>query len=361
MAFLWKIRSPKKCRLSFSLSLVLFSLFFVLAPVSINAEPVAASSLGTITANLDTPCGLAIQPGTGHLFVSANKTIFRLDSEKKSKTIEINGFNSDSFGKDPTYNIGALGLAFLSPEILIVGGGDQSDGSELLYFFEVGGIPLTQETVIKSNAAKFTSGPIKPGKDSEKGEGNFFGLAVWESQIFVTCNGDDSKGWISKINFQEDKPGPLSPFINSSQHTKDDAPAGIAISPEGKLIVSQVGELNLPGDSLLSIYDPKTGKFERSLPTGLNDLLAIAYSPTTGKLYGLDFSWITPERGGLFLLEPGEKSVKTTKVVSLDKPTAMVFSPEGTLYLSVLGTPPKVEGDAKPPSSGKVLAIYDKL
>ena len=40
---------------------------------------------------------------------------------------------------------------------------------------------------------------IKAGKESAKGEGNFYALEIVDKDIFVTCNGDDTKGWISKI------------------------------------------------------------------------------------------------------------------------------------------------------------------
>ncbi len=45
------------------------------------------------------------------------------------------------------------------------------------------------------------------------------------------------------------------------------------------LVVGQMGEMNVPGDSLLCMYDAATGKLQKSLKTGLHDIAGLAYSP----------------------------------------------------------------------------------
>lgn len=310
--------------------------------LSVCSQVAGAESLPAVRLvadEFDNPCGVAVQPATGHVFVGAHKSIFRVvPAPRASRSTEIRGFSSDVYGKGPMYNISALGLLFLDASTLVVGGGGELDGSELVYFYRVGQAPRAEAEAIEASASAFISGPIKPGGDSEKGEGNFFALAQKGSDIFVTCNGDDTKGWIARIQLEGGKPGPLAPFIKSKVETGVDAPTGATICPEGKLVVSQLGEINIPNDSLLTVYDPQTGKLEKKLPTGLNDLVAVAYSPKSGKLYGLDFSWMAPDKGGLFLLEPGDVSIKASRIAGLDKPTAMAFAEDGTLYITLLGT-----------------------
>ncbi|MCA9070055.1 MAG: hypothetical protein KDA84_14080, partial [Planctomycetaceae bacterium] len=135
----------------------------------------------------------------------------------------------------------------------------------------------------------------------------------------------------------------------------------IAVSEDNKLVVGQMGEVTVPGDSLLTIYDPKTfnpdePKAEKSWKTGLSDIAGLAYSPKTKKWYCSDFAWAKPEDGGLFELTIEGDKVTTKKLASLDKPTALAFDKDGNLYVAVFGTAPKdwKEGDMTP---GKLLMI----
>ena len=67
------------------------------------------------------------------------------------------------------------------------------------------------------------------------------------------------------------------------------------------------------------------------------------------------------KEGGLFQLiaetKDGKQSLKTTKLASLDKATALTFAPDGTLYITVIGT--GKEGDEKKP--GKLLKVAPGL
>jgi hypothetical protein len=62
--------------------------------------------------------------------------------------------------------------------------------------------------------------------------------------------------------------------------------------------------------------------------------------------------------GGLFRLDAAAMGVKATKIAGLDKPTALAFAPDGTLYLTVVG--PK-KADENAPKEGKLLKIAPGL
>jgi hypothetical protein len=237
------------------------------------------------------------------------------------------------------YEFGPLGLAFADKHTLIVGDGSQPDGNEIVRIYTVGLKPLPRDQVRKAEDMTSFSTPIPPGEDSFQGEGNFFGVAVHGSTIFITSNGDDSKGWICKLELDLKKPAPLPlvPFIKSKELTDTNAPMGATMSPAGKLVVCQFGAPNSYPDSLLTFYDPASGKLEAKLRTGLRDLIGVAYHPKTGQLYGLDFSWAAPSDGGLYRLEPKAPALEVGKLARLDKPTALVFTPTGQLYVTVLG------------------------
>lgn len=296
-----------------------------------------AVTVKTLVTNLENPSGLAIQDGTGHVFVASRYGIYRYDAKGKTVDLEIAGYPTDVYGKGPKYNVGPLGVAFMSKDQLVVGDGSRPDGEELVRIYKVGDKPVAKW--VKEDTAVQTLGPIKAGDKTAKGEGNFYGVAVGGGDIFITCNGDDTKGWVAKSVIKDGKAGPLELTIATKEATNVDAPVAITFSPDGKeLVIGQMGEMNVANDALLTFYDPKTGKLKKSLKTGLSDIAGLAYSPKTKKLYATDFSWVDTTKGGLFELKIDGDKVTAEKIVSLDKPAAIAFDKEGNLYLTAFGT-----------------------
>ncbi len=329
-----------------------------------------ALELKEMVINLDNPSGLAIHPKTGHVFIASHDGIHRfIPGELPLKCpLEVTGFPTDVYGKGPKYNISALGVAFLDDEHLVVGDGSRPDAEELVRVYKIAekhsGKPQ------KETDAVYTTGPIGASEESVKGEGNYYGVAVLDGVVYVTCNGDDTKGWISKFSIKDGKATPLTPYIATKIATNVDAPVPIAVSPDNKtLVVGQMGEVGTPGDSLLTIYDPKTfnpkePKAEKKWETGLSDIAGLAYSPKTKKWYCTDFAWAKPEDGGLFELNIEGDKVTAKKLAKLDKPTALAFDKEGNLYVAVFGTaiPEKDDEnnknqDADKMTPGKLLMI----
>jgi glucose/arabinose dehydrogenase len=309
--------------------------------------------------NLDNPSGLAIHPKTGHVFIASNDGVHRfIPGELPLKCVlAVSDFPTDVYGKGPKFNISALGLAFLDDEQLVVGDGSLPDGQELVRVYKIPEKHDGKYLKAKEDAA-FTVGPIEAGEESVMGEGNYYGVAVLDGTVYVTNNGDDTKGWISRFSVKDGKPTELEPFIATKVATGVDAPVPIAVQ-EGELYVGQMGEVTgKPGDSLLTIYDPSSidkddPKARKSYETGLHDIAGLAYSDKTQKWYATDFAWEKPEDGGLFELTVDGDKVTAKKLAKLDKPTAVAFDKDGNLYVTVFGT--KKEGDSMTP--GKLLQI----
>lgn len=303
----------------------------------------------TVLTGLSNPCGIAIHAASGHVFVSdsAAHRVIRFDPKSSKSYPVITGFPEDIYGKGPKYAIGPLGLLFLDNETLVVGGGSRVDGKETVQVYT---LPAVGKT-IKADECKYELGPIAPGEASAMGEGNFYDLVADHHAIYLSSNGDDTKGWVLRIPLKDGTPTALEPFIATKVATEVDAPVGLAIDGHGMLVVGQMGEVNVPGDSLYTVYNPKDGSLLTKAPTGLHDIAGLAYSPKSGKLYCVDFAWVDPKQGGLFRLDisssGGETTVKAVKLASLDKPSALAFAPDGALYVTVFG--PAEEGVREKP------------
>lgn len=300
----------------------------------------AAPQPTPLVTELDNPSGIAVHGGTGHVFITSRPGVYRYVPDTGKVKFEVKGFQTDIYGKGPKYNIGPLGVACLGDSHLIVSDGSQPDGKELVRVYRIAA--TAPATPAAANSQEFTLGPIAAGKESAKGEGNFYAIAVGDKALYVTSNGDDTKGWILKADLAQGKPGKLVPFIPTKPLVNVDAPVAITFSPDKRqLVVGQMGEMNVANDSLLCTYDPSTGKLLKSLKTGLHDIAGLAYSPKTGKLYAVDFAWVNTSQGGLFRLDVQGDTVKAEKILSLDKPTALAFDKAGRLYLSQFGTADK--------------------
>ena len=290
----------------------------------------------TLVTGLTNPCGIAIQPETGHVFISDSGAgrVVRIIEGKIEEV--VTGSPKDIYGKGPMYDVGPMGLAFLDKNTLVVGDGGYVDGKEYLRVFNIPAAGSPALDYEKDAAQK--SGPIE-GTDEVKPEGNLYALAVTKNAVYVTCNGDDTKGWVSKAELNGTKLGELKRSIATKEATNVDAPVGITVSNEGHLVVGQMGEINLPNDSLLTFYSAKDGKMLMNLKTNLYDISGLAYSPAKKLLYAVDFAWMKTEEGGLFRLDKSTSdSVKAVKIASLDKPTAIAFGADGTCYITVIGT-----------------------
>ena len=332
-------------------------------------ESASGPQAKVLVTNLDNPCGLAIHPETGHLFIATRVAVYHYAPQEQDREKKIGyhiiGFPTDIYGKGPEYQIGALGLAFFDNKHLVVGGGSRPDGEELLHVFEIDESADHDELKpIQEDDAKFTLGPIAASDMTARGEGNFYGVAVIEKSVFITCNGDDTYGWVARTQFQDDQFGDLELYIPTKQKTAEklgdvgvDAPGPATVSPDGKeLVIGQKGEVNIEADSLLTTYNPETGELTGLWQTDLNDIVGLAYDPKNGDLYCTDFSWVKPEAGALYRLKIDGEELQSEKVMNLDKPTARAFDKDGNLYVTIFGTAEEQEAaDKKAP--GKLLRI----
>ncbi len=328
----------------------------LVAMVSMCALPTSTAAqddivVETVVEGLNNPSGVAIQPETGHVFVAdsgALRVVRIVDGKVEPVIVE---FSKDAYGKGPIYDIGPLGLLFLDKDTLVVGGGGEPDGEEMIRVYKV---PAVGEDPI--NAEKTEGEPKKlPAVGDIVGEGNFYGLAEGTKGVYVTCNGDDVKGWVSLATIKDGKIDTFERRIATKEATKVDAPVAITMSPEGHIAVGQMGEINEAADSLLTFYN-EDGKLLDNFKTGLNDITGLAYGPNNGRLFATDFNWLDTDNGGLYkiiAIKDDYENCTAKELVKLKKPTALAFHPDGDLYITLAGN--TSEGSEKP--DGKLVMI----
>ena len=270
--------------------LIAASAAIVSLQTSAQAQPQQRDRTGPrpVARNLDNPTGIAIHPRTGHIFVADRAGVHRFyrveapgqqqqQRRRMQQAVEVTGFPGDIYGKGPMYDIGPLGLAFLDEGHLIVADGSQQDVDEVILIYDISDEPPT--TPQQMGDAEYTLGPLGPN-EMNQAEGNYYAVVVTAGAIFATANGDDTKGWIMKSVLTDGKPGELQRGIATKEAVGVDAPVAITTNKEGNLVVGQMGEINVPGDSLLSLQ-PGVGRTPAQLETGLRH--GLACSPTTSR------------------------------------------------------------------------------
>ena len=337
------------------------------------AEPADESdqyNVETLLTGLDNPCAIVLRPGatTGatyelYLAESGAGHILRLKSDDlQAPTPIVTDFPVDSYGDakkdEPEYRIGPLGLVFLTPTKLAVGGAGLPQGEDLVVVFSLpaDGSPL------KYDQQEYAVGPIPKGPQSTSGEGNFYGLAKTDDALFVTSNGDDDQAWILKADLKANKLADLQPFIATKPLLGTTGPTAATVNPKEQthyLVVSQMSDFKKDRDSLLTFYSPKSGKVALNQRTGLYDIAALAYSGTDN-LYAADVVRADAKLGGVYRLDAaeidGQQTCRAVKIAAAERPTAIAFGPDGAMYVTAIGPRQAPDG----PPTGVLLRITPK-
>ena len=345
-----------------------------LATVVCRADDTAPEvKVQAISSGLDTPISVVVSPTGSDLFVSESGAgrVVRIASTKNAKPEPIiAGFPVGQSVVLPQLKVGPLGLAFTSSGHLVVGSGGQGLGKDAVRLFVLpSGTNRPPQPLTVDDAKKTLS--IKPSYESKTGEGEFYSLVAPPYAVFATSPGDADHGWISRAwirgasSAHSDLVLDLRPFIDSQRADHAERPMALTISKRSELVVGEVGKLDRSRDSRLSFYDPANGRLLLSLPTGLFDVVGLAYSPQTGLLYAVDLAWADPKQGGLFRLDAAEQAgklaVKAVKITALDRPTSLCFAPDGAPYITTLGSTTAAADGKSDKKAGQLLKITGGL
>lgn len=315
--------------------------------------PAAESASSPLTpqkvfGGLDHPCGIAVQPDTGTIFVAesgAGQIVRIVDGARQPVVTGIERAAYSGLGE--TFSAGPLGLLFLNRRLLIAGGAGAADHRDRLAVYV---IPISDAQTLTEGQATFL-GPVTTD-DSADPLGDFFNLAAGELAVFATCRTDKDAGWLVKAEYQSEQFAKLEPYMPTAAELGPGPPSAITVGPHGDLVLAQLGSRH-GVDSSITFVDPSSGKTRLRLPTGLKDITGLAYSPR-GNLFALHFAPITAQ-GGLYRLDASyrekKQSVQPTQIAPLERPTAMAFGKQGELYITTL------KGETPDGAAGEVWMI----
>ena len=154
------------------------------APALAQNQPASAPEIVTVLEQLEGPRGVAVQPDTGHVFVSESGSGCALRVVDGMAENVIVNFPQDLLDATKLARIGSLSLTFLEKDTLIIGGGGLPSGQDLIRVYTIGEAG-TQP--IDARQFKHQIGPLTVLGNTPAGE-NVFGVVATPRAIFAVCS-----------------------------------------------------------------------------------------------------------------------------------------------------------------------------
>ena len=310
------------------------------------AASAAPVQLITALTGLNQPLGLAVQPETDAVYIAESGAgrVVRLAGDKADPV--ISDFPVEKPADGPFGPVGPTSLVFFDKTQLFVGEGAKPAGGDLVRHYK---IAEANQPALKFNASEQQFGPLN-AEASFAADGGFFGLTATKFAIYAGCTGDAKKGWIARSVLNGGKWTELRRFVATQDAIDSVGPHAATTSPRGEIVLGLRGQWSDETDSQIAFLNSNTGRLLLTQPAGLRDVVGVAFSPKTSQLYVVDLSASKPSEGGLFRLDSARTdkglTIKATKIAAIERPTALAFNSDGTLFVASLG--PAVAADAKP-------------
>jgi hypothetical protein len=285
--------------------------------------------------DLDDPRGVAVRAGDAadpyEVFVADAGRIVKIGrGEKGNGTNAITGFVAE---------LGPRALLFLDRDHLVVGGA----AHPTVRLYELSDQPLLAadtKQVIDDPMATSTYALARTRQNDKVPD-------------LVILSGTNRK-WpvgLARIPIRAGTLDKMSPLVDESQ-LKDSSRA-LAVSEQGFVAACLHNQSGERPQTALVFFDLSRNTEVATFPITLQDVIALAYNPANHNLYAIDGGSSSGD-SGVFRLddvsEPGKPACDIVKIATLEKPTALTFADDGTLYVTTAnaakqGTLLRITGD----------------
>ena len=298
----------------------------------------------TVVEGLNNPFSVAVEKGTDRIFV-AESGARRIVEIKDDKAVE---FASD-FPKAQFrgYSAGPLSVSCGGESVLLVGHDNESGE---------GAVTRLKQKPNSDDPSKMEIDRQTVTIDNQGGAklGQISNVMLKHTTLYAITHGDKENGWVAVAEIKKEKVESLRPSIATTKRSNYPNPTCATVSPGGEyLVISQMGEKGEAKNSRLVFYTLQ-GKLLRNFEVELNDVVALAYSPSRKHLFAIDYNFSDPSKGALYkLIGKGADKCDVKKLQDISFVTSMAFDSSGTLWLTSLGGPPVTDGNP----TGKLIKI----
>jgi hypothetical protein len=334
------------------------------ASVAFGADASAVAVKKVLT-GLKNPHDVAVRPeGSSEAYEvfiaeSGAGRVVKILSNKPEKRVDvISGFSTKPANDDKLSSPGVHSLEFLDHMRLVATGGDE-DGVPFVRLYELPepASPLT------ADQHKHEANVPEAGKEPNFNAHVFRGVARTQPNDRV---GDfllvsaPNEGQPTGLVYVPVRSGTLGDAVPAQlKNAGDDFQiSAIAVGSNGYVVVAgnERGESTQP--SRLSFFSPLDRRIVLQLPTELQRIVAVAYSPKSGNLFVANAPTNDDDRAGIYRIDRVAQSdaaaCKAVKIAYVRNPTALAFAPDGVLYVTA-------SGDPKDKNSGKLLKLTGNL
>jgi hypothetical protein len=317
-------------------------LLSILILVGIAASAAEGVSVETLLTDLDRPCGIVTRLGGTavryELFIAesgAGRVVQWSNLLPNEVTPTVTGFSTNA-AETALDQTGPLALWFIDPLRLVVAA-SMDDNQRCVHVFD---LPEDNAPLGVVDAIDHPAGP--PPIASNAGPFACYSLTRSRSNDFVpdmlvmairTASGPAA---LYKSRVQAGEVGTLQPFAAGAFAGATTSRLAVATSNRGRIVVARSAASAEASAGRLTFLNPIDGSVDMEMPLDLPEVVGLAYSPITERLYAADFA------GGIHRIdnasEPGRPASHVVRIADVPRPTALAFAPDGSLYVTTFGT-----------------------
>jgi hypothetical protein len=303
----------------------------------------------TVVDGVDDLWGVAVQPETGHVFMSVGgqPRVVRYVDEKLQDVIV--GFSAEGPDDASSDGRGPLGLAFLSRDILAIGTDRNASAGKAIYFVKV---PEVGQDPVAAKDAVHVHESLGPNRnDDVMGIVRMPAEMTSPPEVVVVIRQGGAENAMALLPIRNPRQldrrsgyGDLTRFASPDEFADRQVAAGITLSPRRELVTGYRLEGGTAATARLVFYQLSDGRRLLDLDTGLCDITALAYGAPLApdnnrRLYALDGMGSAESATGIFrldaVLQAGTMSIRARRIATLDGPTAMALAADGALYVTL--------------------------